>query len=138
MFFNYTEIYNIKTSPLFKAIESSNFYFNSAYIHDVDVMENIGLMNLLTSSSAYFNNSKIYDIIFKRVLDNAYFINFSSTSCLTFKNTEIRDINIDGDLIYIESSDENSNSLYIDGSSFKKFNITSGSIIKISTNKVSN
>ncbi|OUM64317.1 hypothetical protein PIROE2DRAFT_8939, partial [Piromyces sp. E2] len=136
MYFNDTEIYNVKTSPLFKAIESSRFYFNSVSIHDIDSLQNVGLFSILTSSSVVFDHSKIYNIKFRRVLDNAYFINFASSSSLTIKDTDIYDIDIDGDFIYILSSSEDSTSLYIEDSTFRDFNIETGSIVKTALNKV--
>ncbi|ORX58395.1 hypothetical protein BCR36DRAFT_343542 [Piromyces finnis] len=135
IYLNDTDIYNIQTPPLFKAIESSSIKFSSVSIHDVDAMENIGLISIVTSASVVFNNSKIYNIRFNRVLDYAYLISFLSSSSLSIKNTEIYDIDIDGDLIYIESADKNSNSLYIENSKFKNININTGSIIKISTSQ---
>jgi len=136
MYFIDTEIYNVTSVPLFKASDESVIKFNGVSIHDIDAIANVGFLDLVASSSVTIEYSKIYNINFRKILDNASFISFISSSTLTFKDVEVFDAYIDGDFISIESADKNSDSLLISDSTFKNIIIKTGSIIKMITHQV--
>jgi uncharacterized membrane protein len=135
LIFENSKIFNVTTFPLFKAIEESRIVFHDTSIYDITLIGNIGLIDAVTSSSIIFLNSEIYSINFKRILDTASFIKFSSSGTIVFNNTNVHDSNIDGNFMSISSGGGENISLLIEGSNFKNINVQTGSIIKIENNE---